>query len=45
MNSVLYRATAILLAGGLLVLSGCNTWAGLGRDLEFAGEEMQQMAE
>ena len=30
---------------GVVVLSGCNAWQGLGRDIERGGEKMQGTAE
>lgn len=39
------RSIAGLLLAGLFVLSGCNTVAGLGEDVETAGEAMSDKAE
>lgn len=38
------RIVVALLALSLLSLSGCNTWKGLGRDVESLGESMQGVA-
>lgn len=32
----------ILILIGALMLSGCNTWHGFGKDLEKAGEKIQK---
>jgi predicted small secreted protein len=39
-----FRSLA-LLAGFALVLVGCNTLEGAGRDIEVAGEEIQETAQ
>ena len=39
-----WMAVVVLVAGmlvSLLTLTGCNTWKGMGRDVESAGEAMQ----
>jgi entericidin A len=33
---------AMILIGFSLVLTGCNTWHGLGKDMEKAGEKIQK---
>jgi predicted small secreted protein len=37
--------TALLLLGSLLSLSSCNTFIGVGRDIEKLGEGMQNKAD
>lgn len=43
MNTRIIMITAAVLAllVGTLYLSGCNTWDGFGKDVERAGEKMQ----
>ena len=31
----------LLISGAMLLLSGCNTWRGLGQDIEGTGDSMQ----
>jgi predicted small secreted protein len=38
------RKTAALLALLMVILTGCNTMEGMGRDLERGGEKMQDSA-
>ncbi len=38
-------ATILLCLTGLLVISGCNTMGGLGKDVEKAGEKLQDAAD
>lgn len=38
-------ATILLALTGLLVVSGCNTMGGLGKDVEKAGEKLQDAAD
>jgi len=39
------RLTIWLVLGLTFVLAGCNTMAGIGEDLEEAGEEIEEEAE
>ena len=32
----------LVVATAMLILSGCNTWHGAGRDIERTGEKMQR---
>jgi predicted small secreted protein len=34
-------ATLLMLLTSMFFLSGCNTWKGLGKDVEKTGENMQ----
>ena len=34
--------TLLVVLTAMLVLSGCNTWHGAGRDIERTGEKMQR---
>lgn len=40
-RKILMVATLLMLLTSMFVLSGCNTWKGLGRDVEKTGEKMQ----
>lgn len=35
---------ALLLAGGTIMLTGCNTMEGLGKDTQAAGEALEEKA-
>ncbi|MCG3181745.1 MAG: hypothetical protein BIFFINMI_04145 [Phycisphaerae bacterium] len=39
----LVRGVAVLalLAGGAVILTGCNTWQGFGQDVKILGEKME----
>jgi len=39
------RVIALLLMVGLVVLSGCNTMEGLGKDLKKVGDKIEKKAE
>ena len=39
------KLLALLLAAQVLVLAGCNTMHGLGRDMEQLGEKIQKKAQ
>ncbi|MEO8418217.1 MAG: entericidin A/B family lipoprotein [Methylophilaceae bacterium] len=36
------RLFALAALGCALILTGCNTWHGLGKDMEKAGEKIQR---
>lgn len=36
------RLLAFLVLAGALMLTGCNTWHGLGKDMEHVGEKIQK---
>jgi len=36
------RLFVLMALGAALVLSGCNTWHGFGKDLETAGDKIQK---
>ena len=36
--------TIVLVLGGFLLLSGCNTTEGLGKDMEIGGKNLQKSA-
>ena len=38
---VIVSVVLLVLSWTLLILSGCNTWHGAGKDVERAGEKMQ----
>lgn len=37
----LVAATLLMLLTSMVFLTGCNTWKGLGKDVEKTGESMQ----
>ncbi len=37
----LVSVTLLILLTSVFVLTGCNTWKGLGKDVERTGEKMQ----
>jgi predicted small secreted protein len=39
-----HKSFLVLLGSALLVLTGCNTMKGLGKDTERAGEKIQENA-
>ena len=39
------RPLALLLALSLALITGCNTMAGMGKDIERGGEKLQDSAE
>lgn len=41
LSSLLRRSAVVLLAFSALALSGCNTMDGAGKDIESAGEKIQ----
>jgi predicted small secreted protein len=41
MRKITVVATLLMLLTSVFVLSGCNTWKGLGKDVEKTGEGMQ----
>ena len=41
MRNIAVVATLLMLLTAVLVLNGCNTWKGLGKDVEKTGESMQ----
>lgn len=41
MRLIMIATAAIALLVGTFSLSGCNTWDGLGKDIERGGEKMQ----
>ena len=41
LSSLLHRSAVVLLAFGSLALAGCNTMDGAGKDIENAGEKIQ----
>jgi predicted small secreted protein len=34
--------TLLVMTAAMLLLNGCNTWHGAGKDVEHAGQEMQE---
>jgi predicted small secreted protein len=44
MKTSLKPALLLAIAGALLVVAGCNTANGFGKDVEKAGEKIQQKA-
>jgi predicted small secreted protein len=44
-SSLLRRSAAIILSLGALFLAGCNTMDGAGKDIEKAGEKIQDASE
>ena len=41
MRNIVVVATLLMLLTSVFFLSGCNTWKGLGKDVEKTGESMQ----
>lgn len=41
MRIIMITTAVLTLLVGTLYLSGCNTWDGLGEDIERGGEKMQ----
>lgn len=41
MRMILVAATLLMMLTSVVFLSGCNTWEGLGKDVERTGEKMQ----
>ncbi len=39
------KLVALIAASGLLLLAGCNTMAGLGKDIQKGGEVLQKSAD
>ena len=40
-RGIILAAFLLALLTGTVLLSGCNTWAGAGKDVENAGQSMQ----
>jgi predicted small secreted protein len=40
-RTIVVTATLLTLLAGMLVLTGCNTYKGAGKDIEKTGESMQ----
>lgn len=40
-RSIAVMATLLMLLTSVFFLTGCNTWKGLGKDVEKTGESMQ----
>ena len=40
-NRIIISVTLLILSAALLLVSGCNTWHGAGKDVERTGEKMQ----
>ncbi len=38
---IIMAATLLMLLTSMIFLNGCNTWKGLGKDVETTGEKMQ----
>lgn len=38
---ILVTVTLLMLLTSVFILNGCNTWKGLGKDVETTGEKMQ----
>ena len=38
---LIVSVTLLLMSAAMLFVSGCNTWEGAGKDVEKAGEKMQ----
>jgi predicted small secreted protein len=45
MRAILRMALLACVAGGILLLSACNTTKGAGKDMQSAGENIQHQAE
>ncbi len=41
MRNIAVVATLLMLLTSVFFLTGCNTWSGLGKDVERTGEKMQ----
>lgn len=41
MRRILVLGTLLMLLTSVFFMTGCNTWSGLGKDVEKTGEKMQ----
>jgi predicted small secreted protein len=42
---MMHKLIALLVLAGVLTMSGCNTFRGVGQDVEAAGDKLENSAE